>query len=102
MDVHCILLFFTMHLLVSLSFREDSCASLVLLGCDAVRAYCSKSGTLCRNDSGWGSQGHGFRGSDNILHKLQVDVIGGYLNIFLLNVSLTRFFLFATFSVQAV
>ena len=51
-----------------------------------------KSGTLCRNESGWGSQGHGFRGSDDIIHKLQVDVTGGLLDVFLLNVSLTLFF----------
>lgn len=56
-----------------------------------------KSGTLCRNESGWGSQGHGFRGSDDIIHKLQVDVTGGLLDVFLLNVSLTLFF----FSLQS-
>lgn len=55
-------------------FREDSCASLVLLGCNALRACCSESGTLYRNDSGWGSQGRGFRGGDDIIHRLQVDV----------------------------
>lgn len=75
MDVyHHTLMIIMMCLRRSSTFREGhSCAALALLSYNAIGAYCRKSKTLCRNDNGWGLQGHGFKDNDNIIYKPQIE-----------------------------